>query len=321
MIRLRSALALLLLPALIGLVGCESTVNAPAEVPLSAETKRATEVLPSGATFVSMINATKMAEGRSTPISEQMDGEHGARLRGFLEAAGFDPARDLQEVYVAGSENGGASIAAYVEMDRARVQQAFEEQLQSDWTRSTYGGLPVYKHQEEEHSLMFALANDNLILAASRPAALHAMIDRLGDAGPAALADDAALMPLVRKVQGHGDAWFVLRGVNDVMTQASVRNDEDNPDLHRLRRAVRDAAASFTLDEARVEGTAYLTAAPDVDPADLANVVEGAVAALRTSPEVDGPQRQALDDVRVQQRGSEVTVAFALPRSLLDRKR
>ena len=325
--------------ALAALLGCESNVDAPPTPEMTAETKRAAEVLPPDADFVAMMNVRRLQEhgffdGENALSAEQLSGEGGARVRDFLEATGFDPQKDVREVYVAmeGASEGTASLVLYADINRDRFRQQIEAQLEGRLTRSSYGDLTLYELTGADHSLTFALASDDLIVAATTPQAVRSMIDRLEGRGRA-LAQNAALMRRVEQVQGRGDLWLAARDVarfrrppqKAAVQQKVNRQQKANTQqksrpagMDRLLRAVQDGAAAFTVTGGTVDGLVYLDAADGVAPSDLADVTRGLVGAMKAS--ADEEELRALDQVQVEEQGDEVRVAFSLPRAMLSRR-
>ena len=319
--------------ALAALLGCESSVDAPPVPEMTAETKRAAEVLPPDADFVAMMNVRRLQEhgffdGENALSAEQLSGEGGARVRDFLDATGFDPQKDVREVYVAmeGAAEGTASLALYADINRDRLRQQIETQLEGRLARSSYGDLTLYELTGADHSLTFALASDDLIVAATTPQAARAMIDRLEGRGRA-LAQNAALMHRVEQVQGRGDLWLAVREVARFRrppqkAAAQQKTDTQQKSLprgmDRLLRAVQDGAAAFTVTGGTVDGFAYFDAADGVAPSDLADVTRGLVGAMKAS--ADEEELRALDQVQVEEQGDEVRVAFSLPRAMLSRR-
>ena len=304
--------------------GCETQLETPGEV--SLQTKNATDVLPPDVRALGMVDFQALA--RNPTFREaglfspgQIGDEMQARLRDFTEATGFQPEEDLHEVYIALRGEGDLArpvFVAYADYTRERLGTYLDEEMNDAFTRTDYKGVPVFQSPagEGEESITVALANDNMFVASPDAAEVHAMLDRLSNEEQA-LRDDGAMMRLIQQA-GSGSAWFVVRGV-DRAPFASVRDGEIS-EIAQLSRAVQDVAFSLDVETDGVSANAWMVAAPDVAPEDLASLTRGAVAALKTGTDLGSEEMAVLDDVRVREGGGEVHVSFRLPNSLLPSK-
>ena len=304
-------LLLLVLILSVGVVACTDTPIAHQQA-MTLQARQATEVLPPDVRFVGMTNVQAMRENETLdvfseglPLGHHADGEAAARLQSFLDATGFDLERDLREVYVAvpSHPDGPPSIVIYAQYDRDRLETFVEEELDSELTRGTYRGMPVYHGTRSGHEAAFALANENMLVASPSLEQVHTMLDRMAGNGDA-LKDAPATMRLVERVAGGHDGWFIVRRVSDERARPS-RAPEDASGLHRQMKqagnAVGDVAVGIDARAGDVRGTAWLFPASNVDPGDLTDLTKGIIAAMRSQPDLSDAHRRVLDDIEVRQ--------------------
>ncbi|MEL6616144.1 MAG: hypothetical protein AAFQ43_10420, partial [Bacteroidota bacterium] len=154
------------------LTGCEDAVSA-AGGPVSLQTTEALDILPDGAQMVGMVDFASARQ--SNALSQVMEGEmspFGADGAGemdrFIRLTGFDPAEDIDRVYVAGSpEAEAAALVVYARFDRDRIERAIEQEVPEDEiTRTEIEGVPAWIAVEDEGSAFaFALPNDQMMIA------------------------------------------------------------------------------------------------------------------------------------------------------------
>ena len=307
------------------ITGCETELDTPSEV--SLQTKNAADVLPMDVRALAMVDFQALE--RNPAFREaglfspgRLGDEMQARLRDFTEATGFRPEEDLREVYIALRGEGDLTrpvFVAYADYTRERLRAYLDEEMSDAFTRADYKGVPVFQSPPGGggESITVALANDNMFVASPDAAEVHAMLDRLSGEGQA-LRDDAATMQLIQQASA-GSAWLVVRGV-DRAPFASVRGGGELGEIAQLSRAVQDVAFSLDVQTDGVNAEAWMVAAPDVAPEDLASLARGAVAALKTGADLGSEEMAVLDDVRVREAGEEVRVSFRVPNDLLPSK-
>jgi len=307
----------------LALAGCESALDAPT-ADLSLQTRNALEVLPPGADVAAMLNVRAVREspvGRSgSPFTvEGMSGEDAARFDEFVRLTGFDPEEDLERVYIAvtGTDDDAApAFVAYGDFDRARIDAYLQERATSDaeLERTTIGGLPVYLAAEEVGPRFgLALVNDEMALAGAEPA-LREMIARIERGG--GLDTDAGMMRLVERAAYGDGAWFAVRNLD------RHRPDDGGHaagDLARAGGQMAEGVASFDFRRDGVAMQAVGYPRPGASPDDVASLLRGGIAALRTQAQDEPEVFEALDDVEVRASGEAVLVEAFLPQALLDR--
>ncbi len=303
------------------LLGCETQLDAPSEAELTLQTKSAVEVLPENARFVSMVNLQAIKRnavinplGSDLLTSSRFGGENGARLRDFIEATGFDPDKDLREVYVALSGDGpdkAPSLVMYANFNSDRLNAYVKENLKDHFEQTEYNGTPLYRSREADHGLTFAIANDNMIVASPEEIQVHAMLDRLAGQG-AALESNEATMRLIKQA-GAGSSWFVAQNFSETTRTPGNESNE----MALLSQAVRDLAMSIDASEDGIRGTALMTASTGVSLDDLEALTRGAIASMKAASGEDAHKLQALDDVRIKKSGEQVRVSFAFDNAAL----
>ncbi|MFQ5570871.1 MAG: hypothetical protein ACE5G0_14420 [Rhodothermales bacterium] len=310
------------------LVGCESQFEAPAEMTL--QTKSAVEVLPSDARFVGMVDLQAMQQNEAAnPFGDghfafdDLSGETGARIQDFLDATGFDPQKDVKEVYVAASDmgrDGHPSLVAYATFDRERFQAYVEQQWSDDFESTDYMGVTIYQSRKNDHHLSFALATDNMIVASPEVESVQAMLDRLAGQG-ASLKDDAETMSLIALASGSSSAWFVARDVGEHVSHTRTSDDAIEREMDQIGRAVRDVAFAFNVRSDGAEGTLFMHPREGVSSSDIADLTKGVVAAMKASPDITDDALKMLDRVRVRSQGEQVRVNFFVDNATLGASR
>jgi len=319
-------LALLVLS--ITAIGCETSLD-PAPTPdLSAETKRASALLPSEATVMGMMDLQSVRERGPERFREMMSldrldaaSESAARLRDFLSSSGVDPEKDLKRMYMAvAGENDDREpyLVVYGDFRRQRIEETVRSKFGNELTETQREGTTIFTAADANRSgadkeMSFAVVNDELIVGSSSPDRVAAMLSRQNsEAGTMNEADTPDLMRLA--AQGES-AWFVVRDV-----QASSKRGENGPDEFRqLGRAVRDVAGSFSFTtEGRLDGQMWLVPKDGAAAQDVADVAKGALAAAKQKTSDNPEWSSALDQVTIRPQESRVDVSFVLSPSLLE---
>ncbi len=288
------------------LAACTNGVEESPSLSMTAETRGALAVLPAEAQVVGMADYQAL---RENPLFDPAGGalaggnaEASARLRQMIEATGFEPAKDLRQVYVALTEDG-PQIAAYATLQPDRMTTFLDQQPGLQHTQ--HGGRRIYHAAAPSEAgrkggeSWFAVASENLIVASTSQEGVQRMLDRVST-GAGALSENAPLMQLVE--QAAGDAWMA-GFVTDAMKGEAPAKDRQ---AAVLARSVRSFVTSLSATPTGFEGRAAFEAAPGVDPADLEDLVRGAVAAMKAEPSAE--RLEMLDAVQVARKGDQVTV-------------
>jgi hypothetical protein len=282
---------------------------------LSAEAQSALAALPAGAAFLGVADAQALQQSGALPNRSHLTGETGARLQDFLDATGFDPAEDVQNVYVAKPRREAAPPQLVVAADFDRAD--FEEQLTSGaladrFEKETYQGRSLYRRTGgEQRSFSFALTADGLILFAPKTAGVRRMIDRLDGNSDSIQQDDEA-MRLADRVRGRGDTWFVTRD----LASAFPSDDTSSRRFGRIAEIIRATAGALSVSDRTADGELFLYTKEGAAPADLKEVLEGLVSALASHDELDPEKRRALESIEIEVvDGEAVHVRFSFPMS------
>lgn len=318
-----STLALALL-----ITGCGPDIDdAP---PLPSRTERAMALLPADARFVGMLDLQDLQQNGGLSFSSDrgitvrfldsdvtfnpLSPERQRRLQTFIDATGFEPGSDLHAAYVAGDSTQPRTLLFAATFNREQLTNelltAFAERLDT----TSYRNVPVLRldARDDEPPLQFALMDDSWMALSADTTQLHALIDRSLESPPAS--SDNAIMPLVTALGGRGGAWFTLRDLpSQRLTQSA-----DRQRMAQLARAVRDAGTALQFTGDGVSGIILLTT--NQDPADLADVVRGAVSTLRLNDNLTQEQQALLDQITVSEGDAgRVWVTFDVPQETLAR--
>ncbi len=279
--------------------GCSDTMSSPG-IGASAQTTDALALLPTDADVYGMTNLAEARDSQAlaTALGDtglgMVSGRGSADFDEFVRLTGFDPAQDLDRVFVAVSEGTGqrAAFVAYGRFDRDKIEQFVAGNDEVTFEVTEVEGLPVYLTTSDEGRRGgFALANDRMVLAGD-DATLTAMIQRLGTA---AAPRDAELQALFDRVAFPDGAWFVARGLDGV---GMPTPDGDAPSTLAAR-AADGFVVSMDFRDDGVPVRAFLATKPGASTDDVADVVRGGIAAARAGLKDEPSALDVLDDVEV----------------------
>lgn len=308
----------LLMPAFVVLagglfLGCENQIEAPDAITL--QTRSAVEVLPADIRFVGMVNLEAMQRNSAfNPFNEMGmgGGEMGARLEDFIETTGFDPEKDLREVYLATNDTGPEgqpSIVAYANYDPDRLHDYVENNLGDAFDRTHYKGVTIYRANDDDR-FAFALATDNMVVASAGVAGVEAMLDRLAGEGTA-LKDDAETMALIAAASTGSNAWFVARNIGEEFASHKREPDSNDAltrDVNQIGQALTNVAVSLTMQDDGADARVFMQTRAGVEASDVAALTKGVIAAMKLSDEADETTLRMLDNARVRSQGDQVQV-------------
>ncbi len=315
---LRFALPLALLLVGGAATGCQDAVSV-AGGPVSLQTTEALDVLPANAQMVGMID---FAEARqSGSLDNMMKGEmspFGANgspeMDEFIRLTGFDPATDIDRVYIAGSpEAETGALVVYARFDRDRIERAIESEAPdgAELTRTEIEGVPAWIANEASgEAFAFALPNDKMMMAGTE-SAVRAMLARHAN-GTKGLSSNADMIALVEKARYQDGAWFVVRGIDAQSAQAS--GDDAMGQLGNLAENV-VMSVGFKSDGMDVD--AYIVPRAGAAAGDVADVARAAVSAMRMQAKAEPAMMDALDGVKVDEEGAAVRMNGFMPQSML----
>lgn len=309
----RTARLLAALPLLgFALAGCQDGAGIEA-VPATLETSEALDVLPP-AQFVGMMDleAARRSDALGPLMTGPMSplGENAAEVDDFKRRTGFDPATDVDRMYVAGSPDSEAgAFVAYARFDRERLERYIEGQNDADMTRTDVDGVPAWTVRESDGAFMVALPSERMMMAGTETV-VRGMLARLAD-GSKGLSADAALMDLVAKA-GQSGAWMVARDVDPAMGGASPSG--------QFGAFADDAVVSFGFEDTGLALDAYLVPRDGAAASDVADLTRGAVAAMRAEAASQPDLMTMLDGVEVTTDGGGVRITGLAPASFLNRQ-
>lgn len=324
---------LLLLSLLVAsLVACEAGPGEPP--PLPSHTQQAAGVLPSNTHFVGMVDLQHFEQNAGISFSS----ERGITIR-FLDSditfnplspadqetlndviatTGFDPGKDIRAIYVTSArdtvegqaQSRSPSFVLQGTFQPDRLREYLAERTGPSLRDTTYRGISIYRYRGDDADsavISFALLDQHLAIAGSDESSVCSMIDRHQGTHPS-LRDQPASMRLIAQVASGSGLWMAAR---NLPTQQLAQEAEfENADLQRLSRVVRDVAAAVTFADHDVQGRILLTT--DRNAADLASVVRGLIAAMRSNNDLSDEQLAMLDDIEVVEGDGEVTVRFTV---------
>ncbi|WP_424520061.1 hypothetical protein [Rubrivirga sp.] len=280
------------------LSGCSDSLAAPG-IGASAQTTDALGVLPTDADVYGMTNLEAARESNALEAAlgdaglGLVNGRGSSDLDEFVRLTGFDPATDLDRIYVAGKEgdNARGAFVAYGRFDRDRIEQFITTQDEAEFEATSIDGLPVYITTDDDgHRAGFALASDEMVLAGDEQT-LRGMLNRLGGARSAPSPELQALFDRVTFPDG---AWFVAR-----LDGADLdMSGSDNPSALAAQ-AADGFVVSMAFEADGVPVRAFLSTKPEASSDDVADVVRGSLAAARVGLKDQPAVLDVLDRVEV----------------------
>ena len=296
--------------------GCQDSVSA-AGGPVSLQTTEALDMLPAGAEMVGMIDfaaaresdaLSQMMQGQMSPFGTDGSGE----MDRLIRLTGFDPETDIDRVYIAGSPEAEAgALVVYARFDRERIERAIADEAPDEVTRTEIEGVPAWISPEEEgESFVFALPNDQMMVAGSE-SAVREMLARLAS-GQKGLSTDAALMALVQKARHSEGAWFVVRGID-----ASGASADGEGAMDQLGGLAENVVMSIGFEDDGMAVDSYIAPRAGTASGDVADVTRAAVSAMRMQAKAQPGMMDVLDDVEVKEEGAGVRVTAFMPQALM----
>lgn len=318
-------LSLCLLALGVMLAGCEPDLQFSAET-MSPQAKNAVDVLPANPMFVGMMNTQDLKSNQYTNVFESgslfnsdMRDDALARFNDFVTVTGFDPAEDLSEVYMAMEESGDGerhefSVVAYADIEPERLKAYVKKEVGNDLRVRSYRGVDIYEGEDDEDAPSFSFVNDNMMIGASTPVALEAMIDRIEDGGTA-LSSDAAMMDLVGLASSGKSGWFVAKKPADMPNATKSGRSEMEDAASQIWNAVESMVVAGNVESDGIESQVFIYPVSNVSSDDLASLVKGALGIMKARPDVI--ELGVLDEVKVTADGDYVRIGMRLDNSLL----
>ena len=165
-------------------------------------------ILPADAKFVMGFDVKRFA---ASPFYERFKAQRGMKPEALAELeakTGLDPARDLDQIVVAGTgERGTAGVAvALGHFDLYKLGRAIEASGKAHGT--SYEGVTVYNFSEEsKQQLSLALVDESTLVLGPTDQVTQALASRTR--GEAPLKTNAALMARVEAIRPGSTFWMV----------------------------------------------------------------------------------------------------------------
>lgn len=332
-----SALFLLLLLAMLS--GCTSDMQEP--VSLTAEAKRATDLLPANSSYVMMMDLKHVRENSpegDRMFSKLMDqaGEERARFRDFVDATGFDPKTDLNRVYLSSGQDAEAekaTVLLYGNFDAEKIRSYVEANASGDVRISTEGDATLFTLLPDamkdadmkdadlpEDGPTLAIASRELAILSGMRSTVTETLDRLNNGGQGLSSNDA-VMPLVRRAANGQSMWVVTANLPDTdIDEVDAQSLEGNQrKMAQVAKAVKDVSASFSFtDGGELDAVFHMNTQKDAAASDVADLIRGLAAAARQSKSSFKDFESALDNLDVQEFDESVQVSTRVSRSSME---
>ncbi len=319
---------LVMLLVAVGLfTACDSQLQSVFKASLTPQAQHATDVLPADAQMVAMLNTQALKSNQYTNVFgsnnllNEAPEEAIAHFNDFISATGFDPEKDLREVYIAaGPLNEGpknVALVAYATIDAEELQAYVEREAGNELDAYTYKGTTIYtKSGDDAPALSFV--NDDMIMAANSSANLEAMIDRLEGEGNS-LADNSKMMELMTLASAGQSAWFVARKPNVTPPAGEIPSNELAQNAMQIFRAVDYVVGALNIENEGLDGQMFVYPNDSVSADDLASLMNGVIAAAKANPEIQEKDLEMLDDLRAETRDGYVHMGMFVDNSLIQK--
>ena len=313
------------------ITACEPHLQAFKGASITTQAQNAIDVLPENAAYVAMMNTQDLKENEYTDVlgANSLLGRNDVRdleeqLEEFIAATGFDPYNDLQEVYVAMEEIKGEtpeiSAVAYASIDPEQLQNFVKEEAGNELLQRTYRGVDIFV-VDKGLAPSFSFVNEDMIIAASNTYLLEDMIDRLQGEG-ASLSGNADMMELVTQASTGQSGWVVAQKPEMNSNMRSSRSlNEFGEMADQVWMAVDYAVLALNIESEGLDGQAFLYPNDDVAAEDLSSLMNGMVALVKASPEVDQEMLDVLDDIRAKAHGDYVQVGMYVENDMIEKIR
>lgn len=292
-------------------------IAALAAVPLAAVDPALMKLVPSDATVVAGMN---IEQARVSPFGQfvlkQLPMED-AGLRKLMDAAGFDPRRDLREVVVASvggqqASQGKGIVLATGSFDPARIAAMAREQ---GAVVTSYAGVDVLGGKEPKSGWLALL--DRSLAVAGEPDQVKAAIDRYqkGGAGPG-----VSISAKATEWSGRADAWVVSTGSPAGWTSHVPAPQAAGPLKGISLDAIEQSAGGVKFGP-MVKISVEAVARTDKDATALGDVVRFVAGMVQLNRDKQGPDQIAafLDTMDLKTEARTVTLSFSMPQEQLEK--
>lgn len=317
---------LVMLLMAIGLfTACDSQLQSVFKASLTPQAQHATDVLPPDAQMVAMLNTQDLKSNEYTNVFgpnnllDEAPEEAIAHFNDFIAATGFDPEKDLKEVYLAAGpldgETKNVALVAYGTIDAEQLQAYVEREAGDELDSYTYSGTTIFtKSGEKTPALSFV--NDDMILAANSADHLEAMLDRLEGDGDA-LGDNSKMMELITQAAAGQSAWFVARKPDIAPPTGDMPSNDLAQNAIQIFKAVDYVVGALNIESDGLDGQVFVYPNDSVSADDLASLMNGVIAAAKANPELQEKDLEVLDDIRARAQDNHVHLNLYVENSLI----
>jgi hypothetical protein len=274
-------------------------------------------ILPADARFVMGFDVKRFA---ASPFYERYASRRGMQpegLRELEEKTGLDPARDIDQIIVAGSPAAGHTglVMALGRFDLYKLGRTLETEGKA--AGHTVEGVTVYALKEgDARPLALAFLDEGTLLFGPRDQVEAAVGSRLR--GEAPLRKNAALIALAEKVRPGSTFWMVgdqslLAGLPASVPAPGAQGSGASVSLPALRGLI----VTGDLDP-EVSLSITGEAADDAAAKNLADVVRGFVALMSLQAQQKPELQQLASAVTVATEANRVLVSARLPYEMID---
>ncbi|MFI4945263.1 MAG: hypothetical protein ACHP85_18485, partial [Burkholderiales bacterium] len=262
------------------------------------------------ATFVMGFDVKRFA---ASPFYERFKAQRGMKPEALAELeakTGLDPARDLDQIVIAGTGVKGAGVAvALGHFDLYKLGRAIEASGKAHGT--SYEGVTVYNFSEESKPLSLALVDESTLVLGPSDQVAQALASRTRGETP--LKTNTALMARVEKIQPGSTFWMVGDQSLLAALPASVPAAGGTMSLPALK------GLTVTGDLEPQVSVAVTGEAQDAAAANkLADVVRGLVAMASLQAAQKPELQQLASAVSVATEENRVLVSARIPYETLD---
>lgn len=282
--------------------------------------------LPAGTRYVMGLDVKRFV---ASPLYTKYAAAHSAnRPQAFEELeqkTGLSPERDLDQVYVAGSQagvpgrGGDALVVVVGRFDRAKVARAIETEKKGVTSKNVQG-TTVYLFNEDragkDRTGATAFLDDSTLVMGTQASVEQTVIARAR--GEAPLRNNAALLALLESVRPDSTFWMVgdqtlLSNMPKAIPGPGGPGTSQSIELPALKSLVvtGDLEPQVSLD---ITGEA----ADEPAAKNLADVVRGFVALASLQANQKPELRQLVSAISVTTEASRVHVAARVPYEVLD---
>jgi hypothetical protein len=166
-------------------------------------------VLPAETRFVAGVDVKRFTASPMFARYTAREGMHPKAMRDLEEKTGLDPARDIDQIVVAGSREGGPKarplVLALGRFDLGRIGQTLKKAAKAN--ERTHSGVKLFSFADESGASSVALLDEEALVfgptdRVEEVAASHAR-------GEAPLGENAEMLALVESVKPGSTFWLV----------------------------------------------------------------------------------------------------------------